>query len=169
VNVTPEARESGRKRRRQTSGVHLPHRSASWLIADRDRGSLTLLLAVLMVALLALAGLVIDGGRKLSAAENAYGIAQEAARAGAGQVDTSVVYGSGSFRVDQAQAIAAARDYLASSGYSGSVSADGTDRIRVTVTVAEQTFVLSLIGIDTMTSTGTAVASLVTGVTGPGS
>jgi len=145
------------------------HRSASRLAADRDRGSLTLMLAVLMVALLALAGLVIDGGRKLNAAGKAYAIAQEAARAGAGQVDTSVAYRSGSFQVDQAQAIAAARDYLAGSGYSGAVSADGADRIRVTVTVTEQTAVLSLIGIDTMTSAGTAVASLVTGVTGPGS
>jgi Flp pilus assembly protein TadG len=127
------------------------------------------MLAVLMVALLALAGLVIDGGRKLNEAENAYAIAQEAARAGAGQVDTSVAYGSGVFRVDQARAITAAQDYLASAGYQGSVTADGTDAIRVSVTVTQQTAVLSLIGIDTMSSTGTAVASLVTGVTGPGS
>ena len=134
----------------------------------RDRGSLTLMLAVLMVALLALAGLVIDGGRKLNEAENAYAIAEEAARAGAGQVDTSVAYGSGVFSVDQARAITAAQDYLVTAGYQGSVTADGTDAIRVSVTVTQQTAVLSLIGIDTMSSTGSAVASLVTGVTGPG-
>lgn len=143
------------------------HRSAS--PGEGDRGSLTLMLAVLMVTLLALAGLVIDGGRKLNEAENAYAIAQEAARAGAGQVDTSVAYGSGSFRVDQSQAITAARNYLTNTGYQGSVSAVGADRISVSVTVTENTDVLSLIGIDTMTSTGTAVASLVSGVTGPGS
>lgn len=143
------------------------HRSAS--TSDGDRGSLTLMLAVLMVALLALGGLVIDGGRKLNEAENAYAIAQEAARAGAGRVNTSVAYGSGVFRVDQAQAIAAAAEYLASTGHQGTVSAVGTDRIRVSVTITEHTNVLSLIGIDTMTSTGTAVASLVSGVTGPGS
>jgi Flp pilus assembly protein TadG len=141
---------------------------ASRAASERDRGSLTLMLAVLMVALLALAGLVIDGGRKLNQSASAYAIAQEAARAGAGMVDRSAAYRSGTFRVDQGQALAAARAYLASAGYSGSVSADGTQNIRVTITVTSQTLVLSLIGIDTMTSTGSAVASLVTGVTGPG-
>jgi Flp pilus assembly protein TadG len=136
--------------------------------ADAERGSLTLMLAALMVALLALAGLVIDGGRKLNQAASAYAIAQEAARAGAGIVDRSAAYRSGTFKVDEAQALAAARAYLADAGYSGTVSPDGTQRIRVTVTVTQPTLVLSLIGMDTLTSTGSAVASLVTGVTGPG-
>jgi len=126
------------------------------------------MLAVLMVALLALAGLVIDGSRKLIQAANADAVAQEAARAGAGMVDRSTAYRSGTFRVDQAQAIAAARNYLASAGYRGTVSADGASRIRVTVIVNWHTAVLSLIGIQTMSTTGSAVASLVTGVTGPG-
>jgi Flp pilus assembly protein TadG len=134
----------------------------------QDTGSLTLLLACLMVALLALAGLVIDGGRKLNQSASAYAIAQEAARAGAGMVDRSAAYRSGTFSVDQGQALAAARAYLADAGYTGSVSSDGTRKIRVTVTISGRTLVLSLIGIDTMTSTGSAVASLVTGVTGPG-
>lgn len=142
------------------------HTCASW--PDGERGSLTLMLAVLMVALLALAGLVIDGGRKLNQSASAYAIAQEAARAGAGMVDRSAAYRSGTFRVDEGQALAAARAYLADAGYSGAVTADGAQRIRVTVTVTEPTLVLSLIGIDTMTSTGSAIASLVTGVTGPG-
>jgi Flp pilus assembly protein TadG len=133
-----------------------------------DAGSLTLMLAVFMVPLLALAGLVIDGGRKLNQSASAYAIAQEAARAGAGMVDTSAAYGSGTFRVDEVQAIAAARTYLSRAGCTGTVSADGTQRIRVAVTITSHTLVLSLIGIDTMTSTGSATATLVTGVTGPG-
>lgn len=135
---------------------------------SRDRGSLTLMLIALMVALLALAGLVIDGGRKLDASEKAFAIAQEAARAGAGQVNTSAAYRSGTFKVDVPQALAAARAYLATAGYSGSVTAAG-NKIRVTVHVTERTAVLSLIGIRTFSSTGSAVASLVSGVTGPGS
>jgi Flp pilus assembly protein TadG len=138
------------------------------LRVHRERGSLTLTLAALMVALLALAGLVIDGGRKLNESSRAYAIAQEAARAGAGMVDRSAAYRSGTFKVDQVQALAAARAYLADAGYTGSVSPDGTQRIRVTVTVTQPTLVLSLIGLDSMTATGSAVASLVTGVTGPG-
>jgi Flp pilus assembly protein TadG len=135
---------------------------------SRDRGSLTLMLLVLMVVMLALAGLVIDGGRKLDATQKAYAIAQEAARAGAGQVNTSAAYRSGTYRVDVPRALASARAYLASAGYSGSVSASGNN-IRVTVHVTERTTLLSLIGIDSLNSNGSAVASLVTGVTGPGS
>jgi Flp pilus assembly protein TadG len=138
------------------------------LPAHGERGSLTLMLAALMVALLALAGLVIDGGRKLNESSRAYAIAEEAARAGAGMVDRSVAYRSGAFNVDEAQALAAARAYLADAGYTGSVRPDGTQRIRVSVTVTQPTLVLSLIGMDSMTSTSSAVASLVTGVTGPG-
>lgn len=145
------------------------HRSASPRDGDGDRGSLTLMLSVMMVALLALAGLVIDGGRKLNESEKAYALAEEAARAGAGEVNRSVAYGSGVFKVDQSQAISAAQAYVASTGDAGSVTAVGADKIRVTVTITANTDVLSLIGIDTMTSTGTAVASLVSGVTGPGS
>lgn len=121
-----------------------------------------------MVALLALSGLVIDGGRTLDQSARAYAIAEEAARAGAGMVDRSAAYRAGTFRVDEGEALAAARAYLTGTGEAGSVSADGPRRIRVTVTITGRTLALSLIGIDTMTSTGSAVASLVTGVTGPG-
>jgi Flp pilus assembly protein TadG len=132
-----------------------------------DRGSITLMLLVLFVALIALAGIVIDGGAKLNQAENATAIAQEAARAGAGMVNQANAYSTGSFTVDQGQAIAAAEQYLASAGYRGTVTAVGNDSIEVTVTVTSPTRVLSIIGIDAMTSTGSATASLVTGVTGP--
>jgi Flp pilus assembly protein TadG len=133
-----------------------------------QRGSVTLMLLALFVALLTLAGIVIDGGAKLNQAENANAIAQEAARAGAGMVDQANAYANGSFTVDQAQAIAAAQQYLAGAGYQGTVWAPTPDTIHVTVTVTSPTRVLSIIGIDSMTSTGSATASLVTGVTGPG-
>jgi Flp pilus assembly protein TadG len=132
-----------------------------------DSGSITLMLAVLFVALIALAGIVIDGGAKLNQAENATAIAQEAARAGAGMVNQGQALSTGSFTVDQAQAIAAAQQYLSSAGYHGSVTPVGAESIQVRVTVTGPTKVLSIIGIDSMTSTGSATASLVTGVTGP--
>jgi Flp pilus assembly protein TadG len=134
----------------------------------RERGSITLMLLVLFVALIALAGIVIDGGAKLNQAENANAIAQEAARAGAGMVNPGNAYSTGSFTVDQSQAVAAARQYLAAAGYHGTVTTVGTESIQVTVTVTAPTRVLSIIGIDSMSSTGSATASLVAGVTGPG-
>ena len=133
---------------------------------DRERGSITLML--LFVGLIALAGIVIDGGAKLNQAENANAIAQEAARAGAGMVNQGVALSTGTFTVAQAQALAAAQQYLATNGYQGTVSPVGTQSIQVTVTVTAPTHVLSIIGIDSMSSTGSATATLVTGVTGPG-
>ncbi len=136
--------------------------------AAGERGSLTLMLAVLSVALIALAGVVIDGGAKLSEAEDASAVAEEAARAGAGMVDPSQAYASGEFAVDRAEAIAAARAYLAAAGYRGTVRTVGGDSIEVTVEITRPTRVLSLIGIDSMTATESATASLVAGVTGAG-
>ena len=49
-----------------------------------DRGSVTAFVALLLVALVALAGLVVDGGAAMSAHQAAVDEAQQAARAGAG-------------------------------------------------------------------------------------
>jgi hypothetical protein len=125
------------------------------------------MVVVLFVALAALAGIVVDGGSKLAADENAVALAQEAARAGATTVSVSSAYASGVFVVDQRQALAAARSYLIDAGYDQfTVSAAGLRAIRVSVTITEPTSFLSLIGVDSFTSTGTATASLITGVTG---
>jgi Flp pilus assembly protein TadG len=135
--------------------------------ADNDRGALSLMIVVLFVALAMLAGIVVDGGAKLTADENAASLAQEAARAGATTVNVSSAYGSGSFVVNQQQALAAARSYLRSAGaHDYQVSAVGSRSIRVTVTLTEPTRFLSMVGIGSYTCTGTATASLVTGVTG---
>jgi hypothetical protein len=135
---------------------------------DAERGGLSLMIVVLFAALAALAGIVVDGGAKLTGDENAAAVAQEAARAGATTVDATHAYATGTFIVDQQQAVFAARGYLAEAGYRQyTVSADGAEAIRVTVRITAPTRFLSLIGIDSFTCTGTAIASLVTGVTGP--
>jgi Flp pilus assembly protein TadG len=171
--VTPARQPEPAEGQGHSSGPGQPGNQERAMIqrrgADADRGSLTLMLAVLFVALLALAGVVIDGGAKLTAAENAAAVAQEAARAGAGLVNQATAHASGSFVVDQDQAIAAADGYLSSAGYAGQAApGPGTDEINVTVHVSQPTKVLSIIGIDSITATGQATANLVSGVTGPG-
>jgi hypothetical protein len=134
---------------------------------DGERGALSLMIVVLFIPLLALAGIIVDGGAKLAADENAVALAQEAARAGATTVDASSAYGGGSFVVDQQQAQAAAIGYLeAAKVRQFTVSAVGARTIAVSVTITEPTRFLSLIGIGSFRCTGTATASLVTGVTG---
>jgi hypothetical protein len=125
------------------------------------------MIVVLFGVLLAFAGIVVDGGAKLTADEDAVALAQEAARAGATTVDVSTAFASGSIVVDRRLALEAARRYLMGEGYDKfTVSAAGVRAIRVSVTITEPTKFLSLIGIDSFTSTGTATASLVTGVSG---
>jgi hypothetical protein len=134
---------------------------------NSERGALSLMIVVLFAVLVALAGVVVDGGAKLTTDENAVSAAQEAARAGAAMVDRSSAYGSGSFVIDQGRALEAARRYLTGAGYDHfTLSADGSRAIRVSVAITEPTNFLSLFGIDSFTCTGTATASLVTGVTG---
>jgi Flp pilus assembly protein TadG len=139
---------------------------AMWWRAEH--GALTLFVAIMFPALLAFTGLVLDAGTKLDNYENASTYAQEAARAGAGEVDQSEAYSSSTFVVDQAEAIAAALAYLAAAGVSGTVTPVGSNAIMVTVTITTPTKILSIIGIDTVTSTSTATASLLSGVTVPG-
>jgi hypothetical protein len=140
----------------------------------RERGALSLMIVILFVALIALAGIVVDGGAKLDAAENADALAQEAARAGAA-LDVSRAYGSGSFVVDPQRAVTAATGYLTAARSHGyrirrfSVAMVGNNQISVTVTIIQPTTFLSVIGVNSFSCTGTAVASLVTGVAGGGS
>jgi hypothetical protein len=153
--------------RRRERWSYRAHRRSLSRGKDGERGALSLMVVVLFVALAALAGIVVDGGSKLAADENAVALAQEAARAGATTVSVSSAYASGVFVVDQRQALAAARSYLIDAGYDQfTVSAAGLRAIRVSVTITEPTSFLSLIGVDSFTSTGTATASLITGVTG---
>jgi hypothetical protein len=152
---------------RVTSRGPIRLRSANECHRDPERGALSLMIVVLFAVLMMLAGFVVDGAAKLTADENAVALAQEAARAGAMNVDVSSAYASGSFLVDQGRALEEARQYLVDAGCDEFAVEDvGTRTIRVSVTLSEPTKLLSLIGIDSFTSTGTATASLVTGVTG---
>jgi hypothetical protein len=126
------------------------------------------MVVVLFAALTATAGIVVDGGAKLTGDEDAAAVAQEAARAGATSVDASRAYATGAFVVDQQQAVTAASAYLRAAGYRQyTVAADGVDAIRVMVRITEPTRFLPVIGVDSFTCTGSAIASLVTGVAGP--
>lgn len=133
-----------------------------------EQGSITILAVILFLAILAAAGLVVDGGAKIRAARQASAVAEEAARAGAGRVNRDQAYAhGGSFVIDRTSAVAAARSYLNSSGVTGSVTMTGARRIRVTATIDKPTVLLSLIGIGHLHVTKTATADLLQGIQGP--
>lgn len=111
--------------------------------------------------MLLLAAFLWDGTAKLRAGREAYNIAEEAARAGAGYVDRRAAYTDGRYVVDQAAALRAARSYLTATGYTGSAAPTGAHAIQVRVRVTEPTLFLALIGINDIAVTGTATARLV--------
>ncbi|WP_182899778.1 pilus assembly protein TadG-related protein [Microbispora sp. H10830] len=132
---------------------------------DGDRGSISGFVVVVMLAALVCLGLVVDGGQKIRAFREAYAVAEEAARAGAGVVDVDRAYAQGGrFELDTANALAAARAYLASSGHRGSVAMAGGRTLRVTVNVSRPTVLLSLIGVADVTATASASARMLQGI-----
>lgn len=132
--------------------------------ADGERGSLTVMTAVLALALLAVAGLVVDGTGQLRAGQQAVGAAQQAARVGAEALDAATLRAGGPVTVDPAAAASTVRGYLDAAGYTGTVTVTDPTTLQVTVTVHRPTVVLGLIGIDSYTATGTATADLEHGV-----
>jgi Flp pilus assembly protein TadG len=134
----------------------------TWVrLTDRERGSFSLLLAVLGMSLLVAIGLVVDGGRYIAAAQLADNAAAEAGRA-AGQHLTSPAVLGQQPQVDTARAVQAARDYLAAAGVDGTVTVTGSE-ITITTTVQRTPVLLTVAGVSTITGNGSATVRLVRG------
>lgn len=119
----------------------------------RDQhGRVSAFVVVLATACLLFAGLVLDGGLTLAAKTRAIGQAQEAARAGAQELDLSAYRTTGVFRLDPTHAQAAAQRYLTTVHATGTVTVTG-NTVTVTVTTRTPTQLLSLIGISEITVT----------------
>ena len=114
------------------------------------------MVVVLGVALMAVGGLVIDGGYTLGARREAMNQAEQAARAGSDALNEGSLR-DGAVRVDPGRAIAAAHAYLARVGAHGNVSVNG-DEVTVTVTSRQDTKILSIVGVGSLPVEATASA-----------
>lgn len=132
-------------------------------LPTRDRGSVSLMLAVVVLALFVAVGLVVDGGQKLRSTQRADDAAAEAARAAVQSVQPASTVRGLQPRIDRAAAVQAAQSYLAVAEVSGSASLTG-DRLTVTTSTSFTPTFLSLIGLGTQTVTGQASARLARGV-----
>ena len=147
--------------RSATSAGPRTRRRASTPALVSDQGSITAFTAVVFLALLGLAGLVVDGGMALNARVQALGQAEDAARAGAGAVDTDALRLDHTVVLRPQAAQQQALDFLAGSGATGTALAD-TQSITVTVTTHVSTHLLTLLGITEITESGSATAHPVT-------
>jgi len=132
-----------------------------------EGGQITAFVVVMVAALILCAGLVIDGGLTLAAKVRATDGAQAASRAGAEQINVAVYRASGDIVLDTAQATSAAQRYLAITGDRGTVSVIG-DTVTVTVEATQQTQILDLAGIRSLSVSATASANAVRGITEAG-
>ena len=126
-----------------------------------ERGSVTLMLVLLMPALIiGCVGLAYDGGGIVATKRQAMNEAEQAARAGAQGLATEDVRNRGAQVLDARRAEGAAQDYLDRIGRTGTIVVYG-DAVRVTVTISRS---MSILPLPAVTLRGEAEARNVRGV-----
>lgn len=110
------------------------------------------------LGILLIAGVVLDGGLRVSTLQDAQGIAQSAARAGTNAATGTSVNGD-AFDINASMAITAAQNYLTSAGMTGTTTVDG-DTVTVTV---ETTYTPLLLNFGPVTVEATGTARLIGG------
>lgn len=139
--------------------IHLSHP-----VPERDeRGAVAAFVVLVLVGLLALVGLVVDGGTAFTAHQALQVEAEQAARAGAGQLSVDALRAD-RIQVDDPAAVFAARWFMVAAGHPGTVTVSG-GVVSVHVDYRVPTAILSLVGIDQITVSAQASAVDVGGVT----
>ncbi len=128
-----------------------------------QEGTVTVFVVAFMLALLLVAGLVIDGGNVLAARREAANVAESAARAGAQRININAARTSRGVMLDPAAAAARAESYLTQTGYHGTASVQGNE-VLVEVTITQRTFLLGLAGVASITVHGRGNAQAVRAV-----
>ncbi|GAA4374862.1 hypothetical protein GCM10023088_31340 [Actinomadura verrucosospora] len=135
----------------------------------RDRGTIAMYTVLFTPVVILLAGLLVDGGLAIHARQRAADMAEQAARAGANQIDPDALRQTGKPVLDPGKARAAACDLLAS--YSDQVTGSRCDadeqEVAVSVRISVRPQLLGIIpGFGEFQMTSSATARPVTG--GPG-
>lgn len=120
---------------------------------DREAGSATVFIVALTLILLAVAGLVVDGGLAINARQRVNDDVEQAARAGSLKLDLVQLRDDNRVQIAPDAATQAAGAFLTARGYPAGdtrITADG-DQITVSAVLVRHTTLLSLVGIKTFT------------------
>ena len=124
-----------------------------------EKGTVSSLVAVLAIAIVAVAGLAYDGGAIITATAHARDVAAGAARAGPQAVSIREIH-AGRTGLDPAAAESAAMEFLDAAGVGGTVAVTGSG-VRVTVTLMQPMRLLPLPDREiTATASATAVSDV---------
>jgi Flp pilus assembly protein TadG len=132
-----------------------------------EAGSASLWVPLLVVLILIVGGFAFDGANALTAKRRAINVAEQAARAGAGQIDLVALRSGGRYRINPAKARRAAHDYLRAVGYPGHVALGRDalgDRVDVTVTWSQRALFAAFVGNGAYAGTGRASAHVCHGI-----
>jgi Flp pilus assembly protein TadG len=130
-----------------------------------DDGAISVIVVLLAGAMFGLAGLVWDGGRAITARQHAADLAEQAARAGADDLDVTTIRNRGADTIDVPRAVADACHYVQVSAPGSGCTATATGHaVTVHVTTHTPTALLGLIGVSSLTTHGRATATAVRGV-----
>ncbi|HJQ04942.1 MAG TPA: pilus assembly protein TadG-related protein [Nocardioides sp.] len=141
-----------------------------------QRGSITPFVVIVAFAVLLLAGLVVDGGAQMNAHGRAIAYAQEAARAGAQGLDLQDPRLDLDFDLAEKLANTYCADAKAEDAELVSCDArvievaDKTSThkaVEVRTAVRVPTIMLTMVGVGSLSASGTALASPMPGITGP--
>lgn len=127
-----------------------------------DSGSATIFVVGMAVTLMVSAGLVLDGGTALNGRMRLADEVEQAARAGAQQIDLTVLRSTGQVVLDEPAARARAADYLREVGRLDSAITVQNGQISVTSRDSVDTVLLGLIGINTFEIRASATSEAVT-------
>ncbi len=131
---------------------------------DRDeRGVVTAFVVIMSMALILVAGLVLDGGYTLAARREAIDEADGAARAAAQVLAVSTR--SGLVSLDAGRAQPAVDAFLAQTGHSGTAVVHD-DTVTVTVSFSRRMLILGIGGLVSVRVTGIGSARAVPGIEG---
>lgn len=131
--------------------------------APDEVGAIAAFVVLIMVGLLALLGLVVDGGTAITAHQAAQVEAEQAARAGAGAVTVDGLRAD-VIQIDGPAAVAAAQRFMAAAGHPGTVDIVG-GVVSVHIRYQVPTVILGLIGINGLAVSADAAAVNQGGVT----
>ncbi len=130
-----------------------------------ERGTVTIFVMSITTALLLVAGLVLDGGRVITARREADAVAEAAARAGVQGVDEEGLRQTTGAPVRASDAIDRVQRYLASTQFTGTATVVG-DTVSVEVHRTEELTILSIAGLHSSSITGSGSARAVRSIRG---
>ena len=108
-----------------------------------ERGTVTAFVAIVSTALVLVAGMAYDGGHVIAVHNGARNTAEQAARAGAQQIDLDELRATQQVRLDSRAAERAAGEFLERAGATGTVHVDGAS-VTVTVTTTAALHILPI-------------------------